>query len=1227
MESLISNFQEIELHETQLVVKQLHSVRMLWFEQLETHLSNLYHNKLSRAADAFKPAFLAFFDAEHQTFGLKMFHNLDQLKLQFKRENLHEVSPLPTLMGLMRKDLYSRRDTFQGISCSQKGKCNDLLTQQYKVNAKGDMGSQLHDEILHEHLIKVKCQDAISRYSDQSVQAMDGSLIVSKSSLIEPENNNAVSAKAEIEYSYAKVKRKRSLCVKAVDGGWLSQKAVASSHDKQDTSSSSGIITHKLWMQISDPVNNDKEQLLSTIDGSALHNILANEQQHTEQSEPNYDTHLLETIDSNTTPTSTNMCHRGGEIDQDALLNAELLKTKDMVCMEVYNELSKRFLQLEKHCISLEISIQQKEESFHSNKPCKNKEYPEFREFFVINDLKAQLQAKTTLICDLKNQIKSVKEASNEAKVKNDIDVIETINIELEHSVAKLLAANEQLHKEKEHLKQTYKELYDTIKKTRVQNKDNSDSLISQINQKSVENVDLKAQIQEKVFANAALKNELRKLKGNIVDSKFAKASILGKPPLQPSRNHLVVRQPNAFTSERPRMSRPRFASQVDEKNDLSKTVTPHYLPKVRESAAAKPHQVNAPNYSRNSHKESYGSNDMVHAYFLEDARKMTQDKTRIPNHRDMASTRAHCTPNACTPKPRNIYRSSPVSKCSGGMSNGEPLVDHSRNSSFFLDSKQFVCSICHKYIFNTNHDDCITKILNKVNSRAKVQSPKIRNNNPVEPKNHTHKPGRQNGIGQRFSLNKSSAVHEKPHTPRSCLRWKPTGRIFKTVSLRWIPTGKVFIDSTTKVDSEPPNGSNDDITNPYECNQTLYVSAGTSNSSAGLVLHLDVVWTKQFKPRSSSKDVWIKQFRPRLRDSLLHDNIIPKPDLALEIGPPKKTVGYCFQDDSLYCVKEEGLLYSSKKLKGISNSYPAEQEMDECHKLLTNKFLEWEADVDSEHFDRDDNTGDDNEETKPDPEEIYNSGPAPSLMTPGYISSGLVQISVSPTPYVPPSKKDYEILAVDPVGSPSSTTIDQDEQSTSTSPTNQEIQSQVTHQGPVPQFMAPDHSSSGPVLHEMTSDQIRSDLTPNRQETSVDNISSDLVSNKQKASDYDISGPVPPRKNVVSLADKTDSSQKEIEFLFNHFFEEYFSPINVHAEENNNDQAANASHEYQWTKDHPLEQVIDNPTNPVQTRQQLATDPEMCMFALTVSTEEPKNSKEAMADSAWIEAMQDELH
>nr|GEW20011.1 retrovirus-related Pol polyprotein from transposon TNT 1-94 [Tanacetum cinerariifolium] len=77
-----------------------------------------------------------------------------------------------------------------------------------------------------------------------------------------------------------------------------------------------------------------------------------------------------------------------------------------------------------------------------------------------------------------------------------------------------------------------------------------------------------------------------------------------------------------------------------------------------------------------------------------------------------------------------------------------------------------------------------------------------------------------------RFSPNKSFAVNEKPSTPRSCLRWKPTGRIFKTSGLRWIPTGKIFTNCTTKVDSEPPNGSNEDVTNPYTCNQTLKVGA-----------------------------------------------------------------------------------------------------------------------------------------------------------------------------------------------------------------------------------------------------------------------------------------------------------------------------------------------------------------------------------------------------------------
>ncbi|GJT04865.1 retrovirus-related pol polyprotein from transposon TNT 1-94 [Tanacetum coccineum] len=66
--------------------------------------------------------------------------------------------------------------------------------------------------------------------------------------------------------------------------------------------------------------------------------------------------------------------------------------------------------------------------------------------------------------------------------------------------------------------------------------------------------------------------------------------------------------------------------------------------------------------------------------------------------------------------------------------------------------------------------------------------------------------------------------------------------------------------------------------------------------------------------------------------------------------------------------------------------------------------------------------------------------------------------------------------------------------------------------------------------------------------------------------------------------------------------------------------------HEYQWTKDHPLEQVIGEPSRPVLTRNQLQSDGGIVLYALTISTMEPKNVKEAMTDPAWIESMQEEL-
>ncbi|GKC70765.1 hypothetical protein Tco_1116648 [Tanacetum coccineum] len=118
--------------------------------------------------------------------------------------------------------------------------------------------------------------------------------------------------------------------------------------------------------------------------------------------------------------------------------------------------------------------------------------------------------------------------------------------------------------------------------------------------------------------------------------------------------------------------------------------------------------------------------------------------------------------------------------------------------------------------------------------------------------------------------------------TPRSCLRWKSTGKIFKTVGLWWVPTRKIFTSSTTKVDSEPTNGSNEDITNQYECEQTLDVSAGT--------LNISVVMTSDH----NSLELRIHDHSNELSSSKLVQKVVPsvdittssKQELDLQFGP-----------------------------------------------------------------------------------------------------------------------------------------------------------------------------------------------------------------------------------------------------------------------------------------------------------------------------------------------------
>ncbi|GJS40765.1 retrovirus-related pol polyprotein from transposon TNT 1-94 [Tanacetum coccineum] len=185
----------------------------------------------------------------------------------------------------------------------------------------------------------------------------------------------------------------------------------------------------------------------------------------------------------------------------------------DFVKRETYDKLFKSFTILEKHCISLEVDTQLKQEIFQRENSVSNQSVPSFDQLFELNELKAQSQEKDTVIKKLKERIKSLSGKMDKDKIKQDFEEIETINIELDHRVTKLLLRTsfEQT---------TMLNFYDSINQQLIQSKQQCAKLISQVNLKSAEISDLNASLQEKALAIITLKDELRKLKGKaLVDN------------------------------------------------------------------------------------------------------------------------------------------------------------------------------------------------------------------------------------------------------------------------------------------------------------------------------------------------------------------------------------------------------------------------------------------------------------------------------------------------------------------------------------------------------------------------------------------------------------------------------------------------------------------------------------------------------------------------------------
>ena len=71
-------------------------------------------------------------------------------------------------------------------------------------------------------------------------------------------------------------------------------------------------------------------------------------------------------------------------------LEIELLKKNNVI-----NELSTRFSNLVKHCISLEVATQLSQENFQIENSCVNQSNPEIQDYFETNDLKLSFNRRT----------------------------------------------------------------------------------------------------------------------------------------------------------------------------------------------------------------------------------------------------------------------------------------------------------------------------------------------------------------------------------------------------------------------------------------------------------------------------------------------------------------------------------------------------------------------------------------------------------------------------------------------------------------------------------------------------------------------------------------------------------------------------------------------------------------------------------------------------------------
>ncbi|GKC35579.1 hypothetical protein Tco_1047963 [Tanacetum coccineum] len=329
------------------------------------------------------------------------------------------------------------------------------------------------------------------------------------------------------------------------------------------------------------------------------------------------------------------------ECEKCLKLETELLNKKDIE-KEAYDKLFRSFTTLEKHCISLEVDTQLNKEIFQQDNSISNQSAPSFDQYFELNELKAQSQEKDTVI----------------------------------KKVSKLIAENE-------HLKQTYKQLYDSIKPTQIRSKEQHDAL-------------------EKDLVITALKNELRKLKGkDLVDN------VVAKHPIAPEMLKIDV-EPIASRLMNNRTAHSDYLRHTQEQAMILKEI--ELLIIIRQTC---------PSINNSSDKlvAVTSKNKDKRVRFTEPVTSSGNKNTKIASSSNLVSNKPMLSSTGV-----KASTSASGSQPSGNTKKDKIQQTPSSTQKNKVEAYPRTCNGC--MLFN-NHDLCVLDFINDVNARTKSKSVK----------------------------------------------------------------------------------------------------------------------------------------------------------------------------------------------------------------------------------------------------------------------------------------------------------------------------------------------------------------------------------------------------------------------------------------------------------------------------------------------------------------------